>query len=41
LPSKYLPERLIEGESDPAKARTKAFDQEFLRVIQEGLPEQP
>ena len=36
---KRLIERLIEGDSDAAKARAEALDQEFLRVIQEGLPD--
>jgi hypothetical protein len=38
---KRLIERLIEGDSDAAKARADALDQEFLRVIQEGLPDRP
>jgi len=38
---KRLIERLIEGDSDAAKARAEALDQEFLRVIQEGLPDRP
>jgi hypothetical protein len=38
---KRLVERLIEGDSDAAKTRAEALDQEFLRVIQEGLPDRP